>query len=402
MSTTAAPVPPLDVQTPRTDRVSPGCQLASSEVDENLLAVGSRSPLALRRAVSAAKVAARVFEIADARDFDQLQEVARALRTAAVTLHDARVGTAQVSAIISDLADSLTQRSIELTVSELGPPPCGLSWVALGSYGRREPAPGSDVDSALVWDGDEDDEDAKSYVGLLGSRVCKELARCGLAADKRGASAGGDLFVRPTSEWRRLIRASISDPEKDKGLIVISLFLDGRVLHPGGGASGLRDEFGAVAGTPGLLRLMLRLALANKPAVGRLRHFALERSGEHRGRLDIKHGGLLPVTSIARYASLAAAAIDCVSTEERLRAADAGGTLDGESARSLGEAFELFRGLRLEHQVDQIERGVEPDDYLDPRALEPAKRRRLRDALKEVRAVHNKLARGPVTGRAFA
>jgi CBS domain-containing protein len=405
MSTTAALVPPLEVQTPRTNPVLPGSKVARSEVDENPLAAGSPLPLPLQRAVSAATVAARAgLAIPDAQDFEQLQEVARTLRTAAVSLHDAQVGTAQVSAIISDLADSLTQRSIELTVSELGPPPCRLSWVALGSYGRREPAPGSDVDSALVWDGERDDEDAQSYVGLLGSRVCEELARCGLAADERGASAGGDLFVRPTSEWRRLIRESIGDPEKDKGLIVISLFLDGRVLHhgQGGGASGLRDEFEAVAGTGGLLRLMLRLALANKPAVGRLRDFALERSGEHRGRLDIKHGGLLPVTSIARYASLAAAAINAVSTQARLRAADAGGTLDGDSARSLGEAFELFQGLRLEHQVDQIERGVEPDDYLDPRELEPAKRRRLRDALREVRAVQNKLARGLVTGGAFA
>jgi signal-transduction protein with cAMP-binding, CBS, and nucleotidyltransferase domain len=68
----------------------------------------------------------------------------------------------------------------------------------------------------------------------------------------------------------------------------------------------------------------------------------------------------------------------------------------------LGEAFEIFQSLRLEHQVDQIQRGIEPDDYLDARALEPARRRRLRDALREVRAVQNKLARGLVTRRAFA
>ena len=58
--------------------------------------------------------------------------------------------------------------------------------------------------------------------------------------------------------------------------------------------------------------------------------------------------------------------------------------------------------MRLEHQVDQLERGVEPDDYVDPKALEPARRRRLRDALRGVRAVQNKLARGLVAGRAFA
>ena len=63
---------------------------------------------------------------------------------------------------------------------------------------------------------------------------------------------------------------------------------------------------------------MLRLALGNKTSAGRLRDFVVERSGEHRGRLDIKHGGLLPVTSIARYASLAAGGIIAGSTPERL------------------------------------------------------------------------------------
>jgi CBS domain-containing protein len=389
MSNTTAFVS-LDVQTLRGDVVPPAIGVAGLQADHDLPTSRPSSPVVLRRA------------IADAQDFDQLREAARGLRTTAVSLHDAHAGPARASAVISNLADSLTRRSIELSIRELGPPPCPFSWIALGSHGRQEVVPGSDVDSALAWDSDEGDGDAESYMLSLGSRVCEALASCGLVADKRGASAGGDLFVRPTSEWRRLIRESISNPEKDKGLIVISLFLDGRVLHHGGGASALRDEFEAAAGRRGLLRLMLRLALANKPAVRRLRDFALERSGEHHGRLDIKHGGLLPVTSIARYASLTAGALAAASTPERLSAADAAGTLDGDLARSLNEAFELFQSVRLEHQVDQLERGVEPDDYVDPKALEPERRRRLRNALREVRAVQNRLARGLVAGRAFA
>ena len=387
MSAMAA-APPIEDQKPSAVPVS-----ATSAVlpdDEGLLAAPESNLLVRRLA------------IANANDFDQLKEAARGLRTTAVALHDAQAGPARASAVLTNLADSLTRRSIELSIRELGPPPCPFSWIALGSHGRREAVPGSDVDSALAWESDEEDGDAKSYMLSLGSRVCEELARCGLTADKRGASAGGDLFVRPTGEWRRLIRESISDPEKDKGLIVISLFLDGRVLHHGGGASALRDEFEAAAGRRSLLRLMLRLALANKPAVGRLRDFALERSGEHRGLLDIKHGCLLPVTSIARYASLTAGALAAASTLERLSAADAAGTLDGDSARSLSEGFGLFQSLRLEHQVDQLERAVEPDDYVDPKALEPGRRRRLRNALREVRAVQNKLARGLLAGRAFA
>jgi len=331
--------------------------------------------------------------IALAQDFEQLQGAAQGLRATVVALQDAQASSAEATAVFSTLADALTRRSIELSISELGPPPCPLSWVTLGSHGRQEAMPGSDMDSALAWEGDEDQDGAVRYMRALGSRVTGVLARCGLSADKRGATAGEDLFVRPVSSWRRIFRESIKDPRSDKGLVVISLFLDGRVLDHRGSALDLQREFAGVRHRRGLLRLMLALALANKPAVGFMRDFVLDRSAEHRGLLDIKRGGLLPVTSIARYASLAAGVSTARSTSERLSAAAAAGTLDCEFSRTLRDDFELFQGLRLEHHVSQIERGTEPDDYLDPAALPRAMRRRLRDALREVRSVQKRLSR---------
>jgi CBS domain-containing protein len=62
----------------------------------------------------------------------------------------------------------------------------------------------------------------------------------------------------------------------------------------------------------------------------------------------------------------------------------------------------LFQGLRLEHQVRQIERGIEPDDHLDPNALNPTRRRQLRDAFREVRTIQKKLGRQLSGEMAFA
>jgi CBS domain-containing protein len=340
--------------------------------------------------------------IDDARDFDELREAGRSLRATVVALHGAQLSHAEASGFVAEHADHLTRRSIELSIAELGPPPRPMSWIALGSHGRREPMPGSDMDSALAWVDDEERDDVTTYMRSLGARVCGGLASCGFAADKRGASAARNLFVRPVSAWRRLIRESIEDPRSDKGLIVISLLLDGRVVYDGGGASDLIRDLEAASGRRGLLRLMLGLALNNKPALRVLGEFAVERSGEHRGRLDIKEGGLLPVTSIARYASLAAGATAAGSTEERLEAAAAGGTLDGDFAATLKEAFVLSQDVRLEHQVRQIEGGTEPDDYVDPKALDPARRHDLRDAFKAVRAVQRALGRRLSGELAFA
>jgi CBS domain-containing protein len=57
----------------------------------------------------------------------------------------------------------------------------------------------------------------------------------------------------------------------------------------------------------------------------------------------------------------------------------------------LGEAYDLFSRLRLDHQVEQLRDGAEPDDEIDPDALNPVARGYLREAFHAVRAVQRSL-----------
>jgi CBS domain-containing protein len=140
-----------------------------------------------------------------------------------------------------------------------------------------------------------------------------------------------------------------------------------------------------------LERWMLRLALAHKPPTGFVRNRVVSATGRRQEALDVKHGGLLPVIDLARYAALRGE-IPATHTLDRLRAAADQGILGGSEARVLEEAFELFSALRLDHQVEQLERGSEPDDELDPEELDPLTRRYLRDAFREVDAVQKSVA----------
>ena len=135
---------------------------------------------------------------------------------------------------------------------------------------------------------------------------------------------------------------------------------------------------------------MLRLALAAKPPTGFMHDIVVEDTGERKGTFDIKHGGLLPVVDLARYAALRAG-VRVTPTIERLRAATDDGVLRLTEARILEEAFDLFSALRLEHQVSQLERNLRPDDHLNPKDLDPLTRRYLRDAFREVSAVQRTL-----------
>jgi CBS domain-containing protein len=87
-----------------------------------------------------------------------------------------------------------------------------------------------------------------------------------------------------------------------------------------------------------------------------------------------------------------AAGVASCSTLGRLRAAEAAGTLDSPDARTLVEAFGFIFSLRLDHQVEQLRRGEAPDDFIDPKTLNPLARSYLREAFRAVASVQSGLA----------
>jgi len=140
-----------------------------------------------------------------------------------------------------------------------------------------------------------------------------------------------------------------------------------------------------------LRRLLAQFALSFRPPTGFWRDFVVEHSGERRGQLDLKHGGLIPIVDLARWAGMGAG-VASASTPERLRAAAAAGTLESPEASTLQEAFDFIFSLRLDHQVEQVRRGEAPDDFIDPKQLNPLARSYLREAFRAVASVQAGLA----------
>ena len=313
--------------------------------DIDLLAAETRTPFMLRKAIDGATQG------------KQLGVVVEQLKLTFVTLHQAGVAARQISLITSVVLDALFRRTIELAIERVGAPPAEFTWLALGSDGRREAVPSSDVDSGMAWrdESSADPEQTRAYMRSIAEQVSGSLKLTGLPLDAHGVTGDSDFSCSSISEWRRAIRHWLTHPEDNKVLIATSILLDGRAVF-GPEELDPKDEFYEAGDRDTLLRWMLRLALAAKPPTGFMRDMVLEHSGEHRGTLDIKHGGLLPIVDIARYAGLKAKS-KTTSTIERLRAASDGGVLEETHARTLAEAFDLFMELRVEHQVSQLRAG---------------------------------------------
>jgi CBS domain-containing protein len=355
---------------------SPRSEAIGVIVGIDLVAAQARAPFVLRRAIAAAETR------------DELRDAAGRLPSTVVALQHAGMPPARVSEVISVVADALVRRIIELAIESEGPPPAEFAWMALGSHGRREPVPSSDVDSGMAWSGG---DDAAAYMQDLAEKVADAVQVVGWRLDPHGVTASGAFSASSIEDWRRAIRTWLARPSDNRVLIATSILVDGRVIYGPERDLDVKPLLFEVGDRDTLLHWMLRLALAAKPPTGFLRDIVVESSGEHRGTLDIKHGGLLPIVDLARYAALHAE-IKITPTVERLRATSGEGVLDATQARVLEEAYDLFSALRLEHQVEQLEAGDKPDDHLDPKRLNPLARRYLRDAFREVASVQHSLA----------
>lgn len=347
--------------------------------DVDLLAAEHRAPFRLRALIARSPDAAAV------------AAAAAELGPTVVALHDAGVAAPAISRLIASLHDTVTRRLIDLACDDLGPPPAPFTWLAMGSFGRREPFPSSDVDCALAWEG-EDVPEIRAPLRALAASVLDGLRASGFAPDAQGATADSPLFAGPVGAWEAATRGWLRDPDAGRGLMLLSVVVESA---PVWGATDVAERLAAAfAEAPGLdatLRRLATAALAERPPTGFFREVVLEASGMRRGALDVKRAGLLPIEALARWSALAAG-VSAATTQARLDASEAAGTLSADDAAVLRDAFGFFCALRMEHQVGQLRAGEAPHDRIEPARLTPLSRSSLKHAFRSVARVQRGLA----------
>jgi CBS domain-containing protein len=347
--------------------------------DVDLVAVRTRSSFYLRERIRLA------------RSVSELATVARELRPMVMALHDAHVEAANVMAVYAVVVDALTRRLLELESTRSHDPGVEFAWLALGSQARREALPSSDVDSAIVWFDEHEDDAVRHRLLDLSRGVVAGLQHCGLKIDENGVNASVPPFVRSLHSWQEVARSWINEPTQKKALILASVLVDSRPVWGVHTGSPVSDTFRLAPSNPAMLRLLARFALSHRPPTGFFRGLVVEHTGEHRGRLDLKRGGVVPIQDLARWGAMAAG-VTSASTAERLRAAAAADALSSADAHTLLDAFELLNNLRLEHQVQQLRAGQEPDDHVDPADLSALMRTHLKEAFRAVTSIQKRVA----------
>jgi CBS domain-containing protein len=128
---------------------------------------------------------------------------------------------------------------------------------------------------------------------------------------------------------------------------------------------------------------MAETAVLHQPPLGFFKKLVVEKSGEHKNKLNLKLNGLTPLVDAIRTLALDQEILE-TNTLVRLEGLVEKEVLTQEEADDLRDAFNVIMLVRVRHHVDVISRGGEPDNYVNPDELSIIQRTMLKEAFKAI------------------
>jgi CBS domain-containing protein len=293
----------------------------------------------------------------------------------------------RAGALAAAVRDQLFCRAAELALAG-GADPGPLALVVLGSEGRREQFLATDQDNALVLGDGADQALAEGFA----ARLMDILNQAGLPPCPHGVTADHAAWRMTTSGWDDHLEALGRDLGPD-AVLALSLLADARHVF-GDPALTVRlrtSLLQTMRGNPRALRYMAREAVRFEPPVSVFGALVTEKNGPGRGGLDLKRGGVFPLTQGARVLALdqgvaATAGASRLDTASRLEGAAEAGVITDDTASDLAQALAFMQELRLRFQAESLAQGREPDSFIYPDRISRLERSRLKECFKAVAA----------------
>jgi CBS domain-containing protein len=288
---------------------------------------------------------------------------------------------AQVTGIITEFNDRLTRRVVEIRQKSIGAAPAAFAWLGLGSEGRKEQTLTTDQDNAIVIeDKAVEDREASDYFARLADEVVAALAVCGFKLCDGGIMANQPRWAGGLTGWLNRVQSWADEPTPERTRDAMT-FLDFR------GVYGDRELVRRLReGTNEIVRANRRLltpmaedTLSKAPPLGLFKRFLVEKSGPHKGVLNIKTQGALVLIDCIRLLAVNEGLFE-TNTLERLNGLVQKQVFTPTEAETLTEAYDTLMGLRLLNHVQSIKENKPLTSRINPDLLPAWRRQRLKDA----------------------
>lgn len=294
--------------------------------------------------------------------------------------------------LISLLNDVLTRRVVEITSAGAFLDGVRWCWISLGSEGRQEQTLSSDQDNGIIFTGPGAPEEQRAALLALAGRINTALDACGFPFCTGNVMASNPEWCLSLLEWKERFRNWIieGDPQ---ALLNASIFFDLRALH---GAQELADELTAwlareASANRRFLFQMAANSLQREAPLGMFGRFLVEKGGKYPGTIDLKVNAGTIFVDAARIYGLASGK-HASNTALRFGLAIGAHRLHPADVAKWTQAFYFIQMLRLKNQQRSYIGGEAMHNHVDPRQLEASERERLRDALRQARALQQRLA----------
>ncbi len=354
-------------------------ELAGIITSHDLMMLQGTSPLTVAR------------EIESQTTIDGLVPVSKKIDRVVNILIKEGAKASNITRIITELNERLLRKVIEITEARFGPPPVSYCWIVYGSEGRKEQTLRTDQDNAIIYDDTEGAaEDAARYFQAFAGSAKEALIRCGFPACKADYMASNPKWCQPLSVWKQYFSNWINTPTPE-AILQALIFFDFRPVH---GNMLLAEKLRAYAGHETRDKKVFFAHMAgnvvkNRPPLGFFGNFLCESEGANKGKFDIKINALSPVIDAVRLSALEMTVYQTSTLARLTELKDRSGSVVSDYCRELEQVFELLMSLRLRHQFQQIEKGVVPDNFIDPEELTIIEKRMLKEAFKLIFSVQD-------------
>ena len=326
-------------------------------------------------------------EIQEAASAEEVGECRRRLPELVASLVAAGARPGSTARILASVSDLTVEKLVALAEAEMGPPPAGYAFLALGSAGREEQTLGSDQDNAIIHEG----RPEEPYFLSLGEKVCSWLAGMGVAYCPGGIMAKNPAWCAPAAAWERYFTRWIQLPDAQE-LLDFNIFFDFRCVAGDRQLEArLRRSISALLpdNPPFFLHLAqdcLRRKLPPLFTAGMLREIL--RAGPT--TIDLKDA-MAPVVRFARLYALRHG-IETTNTLARLAALRDAGALSSHLHEQVSRAYAFLGELRLRCQEERLRSTGAASDILDTRGLAPGDMATLRHAAAQIGLLQKRIS----------
>ena len=339
---------------------------------------------------------------------DGLRDVKAAQIELARELFDDNLPAPDIQALLTDVNNDIYRRVMDGVLEAMaeegkGAPPADFAVIVMGSGGRGENYLYPDQDNGYIIADYPDSEHDRidGWFTQAAVRMNDALDAIGLPLCKGYVMAQNPLWRKTESQWR----AQISGWQKKRDVTALRLadiFFDfaGVYGNPGMPAALRAHITKLTKGNASFLREMYWDDAEHGIALGWFGRFiTVKDEPEHRGKINLKHTGTVPLLDAVRLLSLREG-IEVGSTLARIDALADKGVLNADEQDYLSGAFRHLSMIILRQQLRDHEAGLPVSNYVSPKALSKREKDYLRDCLRAIRQFRGRV-RSEFTGDVF-